>query len=291
MQNFTIDADRLWDTLHETAQFGAIAGGGINRLALTDDDKRARDWFRAAVEAIGCEVTVDDMGNMFARRAGRRSDLAPIAIGSHLDTQPTGGKFDGVLGVLAGLEVLRTLDAADYVTNAPIEVVNWTNEEGSRFAPAMLASGVFAGVFPPEFAWSRADRDGLKFGDELDRIGCRGDERAGGHKLNAFFELHIEQGPILEDKGVDIGVVTGVQGVRWFDVILKGSTGHTGATPMRLRSNALVGAARLIGDVDRIAQAHGADAVGSVGRVERVPELAQRHSRRGLSDRGPASSQ
>ena len=271
MQNFTIDAERLWGTLHETAQFGACEGGGINRLTLTDDDKKVRNWFKAATEALGCTVKVDEVGNMFARRPGKKPDLAPIAMGSHLDTQPTGGKFDGVLGVLAGLEVLRTLDGAGYVTNAPIEVVNWTNEEGTRYAPAMMASGVFAGVFPPDFALSSLDRDGISFGDELARIGYKGSEPAGGHAFSAMFELHIEQGPVLEDQAKAIGVVTGVQGARWYDVTFKGSTGHTGATPMRLRRNALVGAARTVDAVDGIAHAHGADAVGSVGRLDVTP--------------------
>jgi len=271
MQNLTIDAVRLWNTLHETAQFGACEGGGINRLTLTDDDRRVRAWFRETVEALGCTVTVDDVGNMFARRPGRRDDLLPIAIGSHLDTQPTGGKFDGILGVLAGIEILRTLHDTGYVTNAPLEIVNWTNEEGTRYAPAMLCSGVFAGVFPREFAWSRTDRDGLRFIDELERIGFKGTQEAGARQFGAMFELHIEQGPILEAEETMIGVVTGVQGARWYDVRLKGSTGHTGATPMRLRRNALVGASEVVLAVDRVAHAHGPDAVASVGCLDVTP--------------------
>ena len=177
--NLTIDPQRLWDQLMETAKFGGTAKGGIRRLTLTDDDKQVRDWFKAQCEALGCTVTVDEVGNMFARRPGRNDALPPIAMGSHLDTQPTGGKFDGVLGVLGALEALRTLVRAGYETNAPIEVVNWTNEEGSRFAPAMLASGVFAGVFTPDYAYARADREGKTFGDELERIGYAGAEKAG----------------------------------------------------------------------------------------------------------------
>jgi N-carbamoyl-L-amino-acid hydrolase len=257
--------------LHETAAFGARAGGGINRLALGDDDKAARDWFKAATEALGCTVAVDEVGNMFARRPGKMAHLAPIAIGSHLDTQPTGGKFDGVLGVLAGLEVLRTLDRVGYVTNAPIEVVNWTNEEGTRFAPAMLASGVFAGVFPPEFAWSRTDRDGIRFEDELIRIGYKGAEKAGSRAFSGVFELHIEQGPVLEAADTMIGVVTGVQAARWFDVTITGKTGHTGATPMRLRADALIGAARVVQAIETIARYTGTEAVGSVGRLDVSP--------------------
>ncbi len=271
MQNLQIDAQRLWNTLMQTAQIGATAKGGICRLTLTDLDRQVRDWFRTQCEALGCTVTVDEVGNMFARRRGRNPDLAPIAMGSHLDTQPTGGKFDGALGVLGALEALRTLHEAGYETNAPVEIVNWTNEEGSRFAPAMLASGVFAGVFTPEYACSRADRDGRTFGDELRRIGYRGHEKAGAHPLGAMFELHIEQGPILEAEGRMIGVVQGVQGMRWYEVTITGQEAHTGATPMRLRRNALLGAARMIDRIDAIAQEHTPDAVGSVGLIENKP--------------------
>src|SRR5205814_959212 len=228
----------------------ATPKGGICRLTLTDLDRQVRDWFRARAEALGCIVTLDDMGAMFARRPGQRADIPPIAMGSHLDTQPTGGKFDGVLGVLGALEALRTLVQAGYETFAPIEVVNWTNEEGSRFAPAMLCSGVYAGVFTEDFAYARADRDGITFGSALDAIGYRGPERCGEHPLSAFFELHIEQGPILEAEGKDIGVVTGVQAMRWYEVTVTGQDTHTGTTPMHLRKNALLGAARLIDAVD-----------------------------------------
>ena len=208
---------------------------------------------------------------MFARRPGRNAALAPVCMGSHLDTQPTGGKFDATLGVLGALEVMRTLRETGYETNAPIEIVNWTNEEGSRFAPAMLASGVFAGVFTPDFAYGREDRDGKVFGAELDRIGYRGPEVAGGHKLGAMFELHIEQGPILENEGKTIGVVTGVQGMRWYEVTVTGQDAHTGSTPMHLRRNALLGAARMIDAIDGIAQAHAPDAVATVGLIESRP--------------------
>ena len=265
-----IDPERLWASLQETAAFGACDGGGVNRLTLGDDDKRVRDWFRAVAEAVGCTVTVDEVGNMFARRPGRHAGLAPIGIGSHLDTQPTGGKFDGILGVLAGLEILRTLKAAGHVTNAPLEVVNWTNEEGSRFAPAMLGSGVFTGVHTAEFARSRRDGEGVTFGEAIERIGYRG-EATRPHAFAAMFELHIEQGPILDSEAVPVGVVTGVQGVRWYDVTLKGTTGHTGATPMRLRRNALLGAARIVEAVDGIARDHGHDAVATVGSLNVSP--------------------
>ncbi|MHB2166347.1 allantoate amidohydrolase [Alsobacter sp. R-9] len=269
--NLRINPQRLWDALMETAKMGGTAKGGIRRLTLSDEDKRVRDWFKAQCEALGCTVTVDEIGNMFARRPGKDNARDPICMGSHLDTQPTGGKFDGVLGVLGGLEVLRTLHETGYETTAPIELVNWTNEEGSRFAPAMLASGVFAGAFDTEFAYTRADRDGKLFRDELERIGYRGEEKAGGHRLGAMFELHIEQGPILEAESRVIGVVTGVQGMRWYEVTVTGQDAHTGATPMHLRKNALLGAARMIEAVHRIALEHAPNAVGTVGLIENRP--------------------
>jgi N-carbamoyl-L-amino-acid hydrolase len=271
MSNLKTDAARLWDTLMETAAIGGTAKGGICRLTLTDLDGQVRAWFRRAAAAAGCAVTVDDMGAMFAQRPGQRSDVPPIAIGSHLDTQPTGGKFDGALGVLAALEVVRTLHDAGYETFAPIEVVNWTNEEGARFSPPMTASGVFAGVFSRDWAVGRTDADGVAFGAALESIGARGAERCGDHPLSAFFELHIEQGPILEAEGLDIGAVTGVQGMRWFEVTITGQDAHTGATPMHLRRNALLGAARLVERVDAIARAHPPLAVATVGSMRVKP--------------------
>lgn len=270
MRNLMTDAERLWGTLMETAAIGGTAKGGICRLTLTDLDLQVRDWFRAATGALGCTVTTDDMGNIFARREGQRN-VPPIAIGSHLDTQPTGGKFDGTLGVLAALEVLRTLHQAGYETFAPIEVVNWTNEEGSRFTPPMMASGVFAGVFTRDWACNRTDPAGVTFGSALDAIGQRGPQRSGVHPLSAFFELHIEQGPILEAEGVEIGAVTGVQGVRWFEVTVTGQDAHTGATPMHLRKNALLGAARIVETVESVARAHAPAAVATVGSMQVKP--------------------
>src|SRR5882724_9181920 len=212
MRNLAINAERLWGEIMKTAAIGGTAKGGICRLTLTDLDAQVRDWFKARAETLGCRVTVDDMGAMFARRDGT-ADVPPIAMGSHLDTQPTGGKFDGVLGVLSALEALRILVEAGYETYAPIEVVNWTNEEGSRFAPAMVASGVFAKALAKEFAQSRQDLDGMTFAAALDNIGYRGAQPCGQHALSAFFELHIEQGPILEAEAKEIGIVTGVQGM------------------------------------------------------------------------------
>ena len=269
--NIAVNAERLWATIMETAKIGATPKGGIKRLTLTDLDRQVRDWFRTACEAAGCTVTIDDMGNMFARRPGRDNSLPPIAMGSHLDTQPTGGKFDGIIGVLSGLEVVRTLNDLQVETNAPIEVVNWTNEEGSRFAPAMLCSGVFAGVFSREYADSRTDREGKTFGAELDRIGYRGTEPAGAHKFGAHFEVHIEQGPILEAEGKTIGIVTGVQGMRWFEVTVTGAESHAGSTPMPLRHDAMLAAAKMIQAVSDVAEKFAPGAVGTVGLVECRP--------------------
>ncbi len=269
--NLAIDPDRLWDDIMGTAAFGATAKGGICRLTLSDEDRQVRDWFKARAEYLGCRVTVDDMGNMFARMDGSQAGIAPIAMGSHLDTQPTGGKFDGILGVLAALEVLRTLREAGYQTFAPIEAINFTNEEGSRFAPALIASGVFSGAFDRSYAVMQKDRNGTAFGEALERIGYRGAERCGDHPLSAYFELHIEQGPILERENCDIGVVTGAQGVRWFDATMIGQDAHTGATPMTMRRNALVGTARIIDAVDAIAKRHPPHAVATVGSIESRP--------------------
>ncbi|MDR3375711.1 MAG: M20 family metallo-hydrolase [Ancalomicrobiaceae bacterium] len=271
LPNLTINPQRLWDSLHETAQFGGTAKGGVKRLTLTAEDKQVRDWFIRETEKLGCKVTIDEVGNMFATRPGKNPNLLPIAMGSHLDTQPTGGKFDGILGVLGALEAMRTLNDMGYETNAPVEIVDWTNEEGSRFAPAMLASGVYAGVFPPEYAYSREDRQGVKFLDALESICYKGPDKVGTHKFQAMFELHIEQGPILENEGKVIGVLQGVQGMRWYEVTVSGQDSHTGATPMYLRKDALLGTARLIDRIDAIANEHAPNAVGSVGLIENRP--------------------
>jgi N-carbamoyl-L-amino-acid hydrolase len=271
MRNLAIDAERLWGDLMETASIGATPKGGICRLALTELDRQCRDCFKQRAQALGCAVTIDEMGTMFARRPGLRADVPPIAVGSHLDTQPTGGKFDGVLGVLAALEALRTLVEAGYETFAPIEAINWTNEEGSRFAPPLTASGVFAQVFDPDWARAQQDRAGITLGEALAAIGYDGPERCGAHPLSAFFELHIEQGPLLESEGKEIGIVTAVQGARWFDVTIKGTEAHTGATPMNLRRDALLGAARLIDRIEAIARSHAPLAVGTVGMIETFP--------------------
>ncbi len=270
-QNLRVDGQRLWDSIMAMAQIGPGEKGGSRRLALTDEDRQGRDLFVIWCEAENLDITVDDMGNIFARRAGIHSELPPVCVGSHLDTQPHGGKFDGVYGVLAALEVVRTLNQNNIATTAPVEIVMWTNEEGSRFAPAMVASGVFAGLFEKEYAWSRSDADGRTIKQELERIGYMGLEECGNHPMAALFEAHIEQGPILERDGNQIGVVTGGQGQRWFDITLRGQDAHSGPTPMVGRRDALIGAAVLIQAVQSIALEHAPEAVGTVGELTVSP--------------------
>ncbi|WP_413814178.1 Zn-dependent hydrolase [Aureimonas sp. Leaf427] len=253
------------------AKIGPGIAGGSNRQTLTDEDGEGRKLFQSWCEAAGLSMGLDTMGNMFARREGTDPEALPVYVGSHLDTQPTGGKYDGVLGVLSGLEVVRTLNDLGIRTKHPIVVVNWTNEEGARFAPAMLASGVFAGLHEEAWAKDRTDAKGKRFGDELKRIGWEGEEPVGGRKMKAFFEYHIEQGPILEDEGIDIGVVTHGQGLKWLQVTLTGKESHTGSTPMYKRRNAGLGMARIIELVHEVAMDEQPDAVGSVGHVEIYP--------------------
>nr|WP_265507088.1 Zn-dependent hydrolase [Paracoccus rhizosphaerae] len=269
--NMKVDGDRLWDSLMEMAAIGPGVAGGNNRQTLTDADAEGRALFRRWCEEAGMTMGLDRMGNMFMRHEGVEPDLDPVYIGSHLDTQPTGGKYDGVLGVLAGLEVIRSIRDMGLRTRRPIVVANWTNEEGTRFAPAMLASGVFAGVLTEDYANSRTDADGKRFGDELDRIGWRGDEVPGDRKIHAMFEYHIEQGPILEAEGKQIGVVTHGQGLWWLQVTLTGKDAHTGSTPMNMRVNAGLGMARIIEAVDCIAMNHQPNAVGAVGQANVWP--------------------
>ena len=269
--NLAVDGQRLWDSLEEMARIGPGIAGGCNRQTLTDADAEGRALFRRWCEDAGMVMGLDRMGNMFMRHEGTVPDLDPVYIGSHLDTQPTGGKYDGVLGVLAGLEVIRTIRDLGIRTRRPIVVVNWTNEEGARFAPAMLASGVFAGVHDEDYANSRQDAEGKRFGEELDRIGWRGDEKPGDRRIHAMFEYHIEQGPILEAEGKQIGVVTHGQGLWWLEVTLTGKDAHTGSTPMGMRVNAGLGMARIIEAVHRIAMDHQPDAVGAVGQANVWP--------------------
>ncbi|MDA9008558.1 Zn-dependent hydrolase [Alphaproteobacteria bacterium] len=270
-ENLRINGDRLWDTIHEIAEIGPGVAGGSNRQTLTDEDSEGRHLFRKWCEEAGLTMGVDELGNMFMRREGADPNALPVYVGSHLDTQPTGGRYDGVLGVLAGLEVARTLNDLSIQTKHPIVVTNWTNEEGTRFAPPMLASGVFAGTHTQDWAYDREDSDGKRFEDELNRIGWKGEEKVGDRKMHAFFELHIEQGPILEADGVDIGVVTHGQGLSWTQVTITGRDSHTGSTPMPMRKNAGLAMARVLELVDKIAWDNAPNAVGAAGHIEVYP--------------------
>ncbi|MBZ9869135.1 Zn-dependent hydrolase [Mesorhizobium sp. CA15] len=270
-ENLRVNSDRLWDSIMEMAKIGPGIAGGNNRQTVTDEDGEGRHLFKRWCEAAGLEMGLDEMGTMFARREGTDPSLPPVYVGSHLDTQPTGGKYDGVLGVLGGLEVVRSLNDLGIKTRHPIVVTNWTNEEGARFAPAMMASGVFAGVLDQADVYQHVDKDGKKFGEELERIGWKGTEKVGDRKIHAFFELHIEQGPILEDEGIDIGVVTHGQGLKWLQVTLTGKEAHTGSTPMPKRRNAGLGMARVIELVHEIAMDYQPDAVGAVGHMQAYP--------------------
>ncbi len=269
--NIRVNTERLWDSLMQMAAIGPGVAGGNNRQTLTDDDAKGRELFKSWCEQAGCTVGVDQIGTQFADRPGTDPTALPVCIGSHLDTQPTGGKYDGVLGVLAGLEIVRLLNDLNIKTRRPISVVNWTNEEGCRFAPPMLASGVFAGMYTLDWALDRQDAAGCRFGDELERIGFVGEETVGARKMHAFYELHIEQGPVLEAAGADVGVVTHGQGLRWLEFTLEGRESHTGSTPMPMRLNAGLGMARVTLLVDEIARANAPDAVGAVGHCDVFP--------------------
>ena len=270
-ENLRINPDRLWASIHDLAEIGPGVAGGSNRQTLTDDDAKGRTLFKSWCEGAGMRMGLDQMGTMFARREGTDPSLDPGYIGSHLDTQPTGGRYDGVLGVLSGLEVIRTLNDLGIRTRRPIVVVNWTNEEGARFAPAMLASGVFAGVHTLDYAYGRKDPEGKTFGDELKRIGWVGDEKVGARKMHAYFEYHIEQGPILEAEHKQIGVVTHGQGLWWLEFTLTGKEAHTGSTPMNMRVNAGLAMARILEMVQAVAMSEQPGAVGGVGQMRFSP--------------------
>ncbi len=270
-ENLRINGDRLWDSLMEMARIGPGVAGGNNRQTLTDSDREGRELFKRWCDAAGLSMGVDQMGTMFMRREGTDPEALPVYVGSHLDTQPTGGKYDGVLGVLSGLEVVRTMNDLGIRTKHPIVVTNWTNEEGARFAPAMLASGVFAGVHTLDYAYGRKDLDGKSFGDELKRIGWVGDEEVGARKMHAYFEYHIEQGPILEAEHRQIGVVTHCQGLNWLEFTLTGREAHTGSTPMNMRVNAGLAMARIFEMVQTVAMENQPGAVGGVGQVKFSP--------------------
>jgi len=269
--NQRIDAARLWDSLMDMARFGATPKGGVRRLTLTDIDRQGRDHFRARCEAAGLAVRVDEIGNMFARRPGRDPARLPVLMGSHLDSQPSGGKFDGALGVIAGLEVIHTLNDLGIATEAPIELVNWTDEEGSRFGHSLMGSGVWAGVYARDKAYALADTEGTTVEQALDSIGYRGPEPAKPFPADAYFELHIEQGPILEREGKQIGIVTGAQAQVWYEAVATGQDSHTGTTPPSARRDALVCAARIIELVDRMMRARGEDGRGTVGQLHVAP--------------------
>ncbi len=265
--NQRVDGKRLWDSLMGFAEIGATAKGGVRRLTLTDVDRRARDRFRSECEALGLTVRVDAIGNMFARRPGRDPNRPPVLFGSHLDSQPSGGKFDGALGVIAGLEVMRSLNDLGIVTDAPLELINWTDEEGSRFGHSLMGSGVWAGVFALDKAYALTDTEGVAVRTALEGIGYRGGETAEPFKADAYFELHIEQGPILERETKQIGIVTGAQAQVWYDVVTIGQDSHAGTTPPSTRKDALVCAARIIDLVDRMMRARGEDGRGTVGQL------------------------
>ena len=269
--NLKINGERLWESIMEMAKIGPGVAGGNNRQTLTDEDAVGRALFQQWCDDANLSMGIDKMGTMFARREGTDPSALPVYVGSHLDTQPTGGKYDGVLGVLGGLELIRTLNDMGIKTKHPIVLVNWTNEEGTRFAPPMMASGVFAGVHTLDWAYSRVDAEGKSFGDEIKRIGWVGDEEVGQRKMKAFYELHIEQGPILEAEGKDIGVVARGQGLNWLQVTLTGRESHTGSTPMPMRRNAGLGMAKITTLVHEIAMSHQPDAVGAVGHCDVYP--------------------
>jgi N-carbamoyl-L-amino-acid hydrolase len=266
-----INGERLWASLMELAQIGATPKGGVCRLTLTDLDKQGRDLVLRWAREAGMSITIDKIGNGFMRRAGRNNSLPPIVTGSHIDTQPTGGKFDGNYGVLAGIEVVRTLNDLGIETEAPIEVAFWTNEEGSRFVPVMMGSGVFAKAFTLEHAYAATDTEGKTVQGELERIGYIGDQEPGDHPIGAFFETHIEQGPVLEDADITIGVVSGVLGIRWFDCTVTGMEAHAGPTPMALRKDAMQVAAPLMQEVVATAMRHQPHGRGTVGMVQVFP--------------------
>jgi beta-ureidopropionase / N-carbamoyl-L-amino-acid hydrolase len=269
--NQRIDGRRLWDLLMSMANIGATPKGGVRRLTLTEVDQRGRDRFRAECEAAGLAVRIDEMGNMFARRPGRDPDRPPVLMGSHLDSQPSGGKFDGALGVLGGLEVIRTLNDFGIVTEAPIELVNWTDEEGSRFGHSLMGSGVWSGIYARDKAYALTDTGGVTVQAALEGIGYRGASPAAPFPADAYFELHIEQGPILEREGVQIGIVTGAQAQVWYDAVVTGQDSHAGTTPPSARKDALVCAARIIDLVDRAMRAQGEHGRGTVGHLLVAP--------------------
>ena len=271
MATISINSERLWDSLMDLAKIGATEKGGVRRLALSSLDGKARDLFIRWCKEAGCSISIDGIGNIFARRPGQDNSLPPVITGSHIDTQPSGGKFDGNYGVMSGLEVVRSLNDHGIATQAPIEVAVWTNEEGSRFTPVMMGSGVFIGAFPLESTLARADLEGITVRQALEAIGYAGPAKIGGRPVAAYFEAHIEQGPILEDTNKVIGVVTGALGLRWYDVVVTGQDAHAGPTPMRLRKDALIVAGKMAAEVNALAYRHQPDGRGTVGFMQVKP--------------------
>ncbi len=269
--NISINSDRLWDSLMTMAKIGPGIAGGNNRQTVTVEDGEARKLLQKWSEDADMTMKVDELGSMFFKREGTDKNALPVVIGSHLDTQPTGGKYDGVLGVLAGLEIVRTLNDLNIQTKHPILVVNWTNEEGSRFPPAMMASAGYAGIYEVNTLLSAKDAEGNIFGDELDKIGWKGSETVGSQKFHCYYELHIEQGPILETEEVDIGIVTHGQGLKWIEIKLSGVEQHTGTTPMNVRKDTSLALSEIILAVNHIANKNQPNALGSVGHIEVSP--------------------
>ncbi|MGJ7490911.1 Zn-dependent hydrolase [Variovorax sp. ZT4R33] len=275
MTAISINGDRLWASLMSLAEIGGTPAGGVARLALTDLDRQGRERVIGWAQEAGCTIRVDQIGNIFARRPGRENDALAVASGSHIDTQPTGGKFDGNYGVLAVLEVFRTLNDHDIQTRLPLEMAIWTNEEGSRFVPVMMGSGVYAGAFTLETALAAVDREGISVESALKAIGYAGDTpaavSAGAPLFAAYFEAHIEQGPVLEDADVVIGAVTGALGQRWYDITVTGQEAHAGPTPMALRRDALQAATKLMQETVAVALRHAPHGRGTVGTVDVFP--------------------
>ena len=270
-EGLRVDGARLRRSLEQLAEIGATPGGGVQRLALSDEDKRARDLFVSWLEEIDLEVTVDEMGNIFGRCAGTRPDLPPILTGSHIDSQPEGGRFDGALGVMGALEVVRTLHDNDVRTERSVVIVDWMNEEGSRFSPAMMASGVWAGKLDRDWIYSRTDLQGKVLVDELERISYRGSAPAASWPFHAYYELHIEQGPMLERLGCTIGIPKGILCLHWYDVYLEGKANQVGPTPMEGRNDALCAAAEMILSVQSVPARMGGNLVATVGQIENRP--------------------
>lgn len=268
-----LDRERLVETMKEQAAIGSVGERGLNRLSLTDADREVRDWFHDQLDAAEMDTYIDKMGNMFGRRPGTDPDAGTVLIGSHLDSQPNGGIYDGALGVISALEFVRTLNEENIETKKPIEIVNWTNEEGSRFQPAMMSSGVWAGKIPLEEAYETTDEEGIRFVDELERIGYRGDKPSEPqYDYDSYLELHVEQGPYLDEEDLDVGVVTGIVGLRWGEVTIHGQANHTGTTPMHYRNDALVAASDIVEQVRRIPGKLGERTVGTVGVIEVEPK-------------------